>query len=251
MPPRIIPSLLLRGRGLVKGINFKDRRYIGDPINAVHIFNEKEVDELVFLDITATAENRLPDLSHIQQIADECYMPFAVGGGIRKVEDIRALLNAGAEKVVINTAAEESPHILREAADTFGSQCIVASIDSKKNPLGGYETFTHSGGKRAGKGPIKHAKTMQELGAGEILLTSIDREGTMAGYDLELIQKAAKALTIPLIASGGAGKTEDFKAARDAGASACAAGSMFVFHGRRRAVLINYPEKKELEETFK
>ena len=248
--PRVIPCLLLRGRGLVKGIRFKDYRYVGDPINAVHIFNEKEVDELAFMDITATEENRTPDLSHIRQIADECYMPFSVGGGIRKIENIRDILNAGAEKVILNTAAIESPGLIRQAADKFGSQCIVASIDVKKNILGKYEVITHSGTKKTGKDPVTYARELMEEGAGEILLTSIDREGTMEGYDLNLTKIVSEALTIPVIASGGAGKNKDFKDAVEAGASAAAAGSMFVFHGRRRAVLINYPDKKELKELF-
>jgi len=248
---RVIPTLLLKGRGLVKGVGFKDHRYIGDPINAVHIFNAKEADELVFLDISATSENRLPDLNHIQQIADECYMPFAVGGGIRRIEDIRAILNAGAEKIVINTVVVENPDLIREASQMFGSQCIVVSIDVRKNLFGGYEVITRGGTRKIGQDPIVFAKKAAEQGAGEILLTSIDREGSMEGYDLELTKKVSAAVSIPVIASGGAGTLQHIKEAIQSGAQAAAAGSMFVFHGRRRAVLINYPDKKELEELFK
>jgi cyclase len=248
---RVIPTLLLKGRGLVKGIRFKDHRYIGDPINAVHIFNAREADELVFLDISATSENRLPDLNHIQQIADECYMPFAVGGGIRKVEDIRAILNAGAEKVVINTAVAENPNLIRAASQVFGNQCIIVSIDARKKLLGGYETLTHCGTKKTGKDPVELAKLVAESGAGEILLTSVDCEGSMNGYDLELTKKVSAALDIPVIASGGAGNIQHISEAIHSGAQAVAAGSMFVFHGRRRAVLISYPDKTQLVELFK
>jgi imidazole glycerol-phosphate synthase subunit HisF len=250
--PRVIPCLLLRGRGLVKGVRFKDHRYLGDPINAVHIFNTKEVDELAFLDISATAENRIVDLKHIEQIADECYMPFAVGGGIRTVEQTREILNSGAEKVIINTAPVDTPNFIRDAAEKCGSQSIVASIDARKNKFGQYDAHIRCGVKSTGLDPVKLAVQMEFLGAGEILLTSIDREGTMEGYDLELIKRVSKAVTIPVIASGGAGKKQDLADAINIGnASAVAAGSMFVFHGPRRAVLINYPDKKEMEETFK
>jgi cyclase len=249
--PRVIPILLLRGEGLVKGIQFKDYRYVGDPMNAIKIFNEKEVDELIFLDILATKENRIPRLDYIGKIADECYMPFGVGGGIKNVEEIRRILYAGAEKVSINTAAVENPALIKEAANQFGSQSVVVSIDVKKRWGGSNNVYTHAGSKQTKLEPVRWAVRAAELGAGEILLNSIDRDGMMQGYDLELIAQVASAVDVPVIACGGAGKVEDLgEAVYRGGASAVAAGSMFVFHGRKRAVLINYPTQEELEDVF-
>jgi cyclase len=246
-----MPVLLLKGVGLVKGVNFKNHTYLGDPLNAVRIFNTKEVDELVFLDITATAEGRTPDISLVEKIADECYMPFAVGGGINSVEQIREILSAGAEKVCINTAAIENPPFVSEAAKVFGSQSIVVSVDVKERVLRGNDVFTRSGLKPIGRNPVEAARQMQDAGAGEIMLTSIDREGTMKGYDIELTRNVADAVSIPVIASGGAGRLSDMAdAVKLGGASAVSAGSFFVFHGPRRAVLINFPEKHELEALF-
>lgn len=250
MRPRVIPILLLRGEGLVKGTKFKDYVYLGDPINAVHIFDEKEVDELIFLDISATLENRIPSLEYIAGIADECYMPFAVGGGIKNLEQIQAILHAGAEKVSINTSAVENPGLITEAAKLCGSQSVVVSIDVRKGWGNSYQVYTHSGSKKTKLDPVQWAKRAEELGAGEILLTSIDLDGTMNGYDLNLIQSVSKAVTVPVISCGGAGKVEHLVEAMRNGASAVAAGSMFVFHGRRRAVLISYPTEEELEQGF-
>jgi len=250
MRPRVIPVLLLKGEGLVKGTRFKDYAYLGDPINAVHIFDEKEVDELIFLDITATRENRVPGLEYIAGIADECYMPFAVGGGIRNVEQIRALLHAGAEKVSINSAAVEQPDLITEAANLFGSQSVVVSIDVKKGRENSYHVYTHAGTKKTQLDPVQWAIRAAELGAGEILLTSIDHDGTMNGYDLNLVQKVSQAVTVPVIACGGAGRVEHFAEVMRHGASAVAAGSMFVFHGKRRAVLISYPTEMELQTAI-
>lgn len=252
MRPRVMPCLLLKDKGLVKGVSFKDHRYVGDPINAVNIFNTKEVDELVFLDITATNEGRTISLETVQKIADECYMPFAVGGGIRSVRDIKNLLHAGAEKVCINTAAIDNPNLVREATEVFGSQSIVVSIDVKRKRLHGYEVVTHSGKRPTGKNPVDVAVTLEYHGAGEIFLTSIDRDGTMEGYDIELIRHVLDAVNIPVIACGGAGKIEDFRMAVENGhASAVSAGSLFVFHGPRRAVLINFPTEEQLEKVFR
>lgn len=203
MRPRIIPVLLLRGEGLVKGKKFRDYVYLGDPINAVHIFDEKEVDELIFLDITATREGRLPRLDYIAGIADECYMPFAVGGGIRSVEQMRAILQAGAEKVSINTAAVENPALISEAADRFGSQSVVVAIDVRKGWGSSYRVYTHSGATKTALDPVQWAKDAAERGAGEILLTSIDHDGTMAGYDIALLQSVSREVTVPVIACGG------------------------------------------------
>jgi len=250
MRPRVIPVLLLKGDGLVKGTRFKDYAYLGDPINAVHIFDEKEVDELIFLDITATRENRVPGIEYIAGIADECYMPFAVGGGIRNVEQIRALLHAGAEKISLNTAAMENPGLITEAANLFGSQSVVVSIDVRKGWGSSYQVYTHSGTKRTNFDPVQWAIRAAELGAGEILLTSIDHDGTMSGYDLNLVQQVSQTVSIPVVACGGAGRVEHFAEAIRHGASAVAAGSMFVFHGKRRAVLISYPTEAELQKAF-
>ncbi len=244
--PRVIPSLLLRGDGLVKGVRFKDYQYVGDPINAIKIFNEKEVDELFFLDITATAEGRTPRLELVQQLADECYMPFGVGGGIGGVDHARDILKAGAEKVVINSAAVADPQIITQIAGLFGNQSVVVSIDARKKWTGGYLVHTHSGTVKTRREPVEWAVEAAERGAGEILINAIDRDGTSEGYDMQLVEKVAVAVDVPVIACGGAGSVAHLHEALDAGAAAVAAGSFFVFHGRKRAVLINFPEPKEL-----
>lgn len=239
---RVIPCLLLKDRGLVKTVKFKDPKYIGDPINTVRIFNDKEVDEIVLLDITATIKKSKPNLRLIYEIASECFMPLAYGGGINQIEDIKQILSVGVEKVIINSFAFENPNFVREAADRFGSQSIVVSIDVKKNFFGRYEVYTHGGRRGTKQNPIDFASKMQEFGAGEILLNSIDMDGGMKGYDIELIKSVSENLKIPLIACGGAGRLEDFKEAiQKGGASAVAAGSFFVFQGPNKAVLISYP----------
>ena len=245
-----MPVLLLRGEGLVKGIQFKNYTYVGDPMNAIHIFNEKEVDELVFLDITATQENRAPRLEYIAKIADECFMPFAVGGGIKDVKQIREILYGGAEKVSINTAAVENPTLISEAANLFGSQSVVVSIDYKNTWPDNKRVFTYSGTKNTKLDPVEWAVRVAELGAGEILLNSMDRDGSMEGYDIETIAQVSSAVNVPVIACGGAGNIEHLGEAVRNGASALAAGSMFVFHGQKRAVLISYPTQKELDRVF-
>ncbi|PIN69085.1 imidazole glycerol phosphate synthase subunit HisF [Candidatus Woesearchaeota archaeon CG11_big_fil_rev_8_21_14_0_20_43_8] len=247
---RVIPCLLLKGKGLVKSIRFKDHRYIGDPMNAVKIFSEKEVHELVFLDITASKEGKRISTSTVADIADECYMPFAVGGGIKTIEDIHELLNNGAEKVSINTAAIENPGLIKEASRIFGNQSILVSIDAKKKMFGGYDVLLK--GKKTGIDPIKHAIDMEKMGAGEIMITSVDNDGKMEGYDLELVKMVSDAVSVPVIACGGAGSVKDLgDAVKTGNASAVAAGSLFVYHGPRRAVLINFPDKEELEGVFR
>lgn len=249
--PRVIPVLLLKNKGLVKTIKFKKPTYIGDPINAVKIFNDLESDELVFLDITATKENRtiLPEL--VKDIGDEAYMPFAVGGGIKHIDNIKKLIQAGAEKVVINSAAITNPNLIKEAAETFGNQSIIVSIDIKKNIFGKFKIAINGGNTLVDKDIITHAKEMEYGGAGEIIINSVDNDGMMMGYDINLIKSITDAVSIPVIACGGAGTLSHFAdAVNFANAAAVAAGSMFVFHGSRRAVLINYPEKKELESIF-
>jgi cyclase len=245
--PRVIPVLLLRGEGLVKGVQFKNYKYVGDPINAVKIFSTKEVDELFFLDIFATTEKRSVSIDLVRKIADEAYMPFGVGGGIRSVAEIKALLAAGAEKISLNTSAVENPGLIEEAAGYSGSQSVVVSIDFRRNWKGDYRVITCSGGKVSDLHPVEWAVRAEKHGAGEILLNSIDRDGTGKGYDLKLVSEVSKAVKIPVIACGGAGKVQDLvDAIRVADASAVAAGSLFVFHGPKRAVLINFPPAGEL-----
>ncbi len=247
---RVIPCLLLREQGLVKTIKFKDPKYVGDPVNAVRIFNEKEVDELIFLDITATIENRKPNFRMIADIASECFMPFSYGGGIRELEDLKILFSLGVEKVIINSHAALNPDFIRSASSLYGSQSIVVSIDVRKNLVGHYETYILGGRRGTGRGVVDFAKEMEAMGAGEIFLNSIDRDGTGRGYDIDIIRKVSHAISIPLVACGGAGRIEDLAEAVAGGASAVAAGSMFVFHGKHRAVLITYPLYEELERKF-
>lgn len=244
---RVIPCLLLKGGGLVKTVQFKDPRYVGDPINAVKIFNDKECHELVFLDITATDQKRRPRFELIADIASECFMPFAYGGGIRNLEDVREILRLGVEKVVINSYFIENPAFVTEAAEVFGSQSIVVSIDAKKNFWGKYEAYTNSGMVNTKLDPAELAVKAEKFGAGEIIINSVDRDGTMKGYDIDLIKKVAEAVTIPVVALGGAGSSEDFgRAVKEGKASAVAAGSLFVFFGKHRAVMINFPGDEEL-----
>jgi cyclase len=249
--PRVMPCLLLKDGGLVKTVKFKDPGYIGDPINAIRIYNEKEVDELIFLDITATLEKRQPPFKVLSEIASECFMPVAYGGGVRDLETIRQILSLGIEKVAINSYAVENPDFVRAAADKYGSSTIVVSIDVRKKMFGRYEVFTNGGRKGTNLDPVEFAVKMDQMGAGEILLTAIDRDGTQEGYDIELIKSVTGAVGVPVIACGGAGKIDDFRAAvKEGGASACAAGSMVVYFGRNRAVLITFPERKKLEEAL-
>lgn len=244
--PRVIPALLLQGQGLVKTVKFKDPKYLGDPINIVRIFNDKEVDELIFLDITATPERRRPPFEMLAKITSECFMPLGYGGGIRSLEDVKTLLALGIEKVILNTAAVELPELVTQAAEYAGSQAVVISMDVKRGLLGKYEVFTHSGTKATGLDPLRHAQEMERRGAGELFVNSIDRDGTMQGYDLDLIRRVAQAVGIPVIACGGAGNLQHLAEAIRAGASAAAAGSMFVFQGPLRGVLISYPSHEEL-----
>jgi imidazole glycerol-phosphate synthase subunit HisF len=246
--PRVIPVLLLRNGGLVKTEAFGKQRYIGDPINAVRIFNDLRADELVFLDILATRERRRISLDFVRDVGEEANMPFAVGGGIRSLEDIREILSAGAEKVVVNSFAAENPDFIAQAADAFGSSTITVCIDVKKKRLGAPRTWIASGTQATDYAPEEFARLAEEKGAGEIIVQSISRDGTMEGYDLDLIARVSEAVTIPVVALGGAGGLEHLRQAYDQTyASALAAGSMFVFHGPRRGVLINYPDRAELQ----
>lgn len=247
--PRVIPALLLKGQGLVKTVKFKDPQYLGDPINIVRIFNDKEVDEIVLLDITATPENRGPQFEMLKNIASEAFIPLAYGGGIRSMGDVRTLLGIGIEKLIMNTASVESPSLVRDVADHAGSQAAVVSIDVKKNLLGKYEVFTRCAQMKTGLDPVKHAMDMEKMGAGEILINSIDRDGTMQGYDIELTRRVADAVSIPVVACGGAGNLNHVaEVIKEGHASAAAAGSMFVFQGPLRGVLISYPTPQELKQ---
>ena len=249
---RVIPCLLLRRAGFVKTVRFDDPTYLGDPINIVKLFSDMEVDELGILDITATTEGRPPQFDLLASIADNAFMPLSYGGGLTGVDQIRRILGIGYEKVVLGTAAAERPELVTEAARIVGSQSVVVSIDAKRGLLGKYEVRIRAGRHRTRTDPVTYARQMEERGAGEILLTAIDRDGLMEGYDLPLIRQVADAVTIPVIASGGAGTLEDFAAAvREGGASAVAAGSMFVFHGRRRAVLVKFPTRAELDAVLR
>jgi cyclase len=243
---RVIPCLLLANESLVKTIRFCDPRYIGDPINAVRLFNDMEVDELIFLDITATIENRRPNLEMLRKIASECFMPLTYGGGIKSVDEIKEILNIGIEKVAINSHSFENIELISKASGLYGSQCIVSSIDVKRNSSGGHEVYSHSGTKKTNTNPEEWSVKSEKAGAGEILLTSIDKDGTWSGYDIEMIRKVSGKINIPLIANGGAGSLSDFRSAvMDGGASAVAAGSMFVYQKKDCGVLINYPQQNE------
>lgn len=227
---RIMPTLLFKDLGLVKGVHFDSWRRVGSVMQAVKVYNMREVDELVFLDISATREGRSPDFELVDEIADECFMPLTVGGGVRTIEDVTRLLQVGADKVAMNTAAVLSPDLIRSVAQKFGSQCVVVSIDAKRLSDGQYEVFTHSGAQATGKDPVTLARDVETLGAGEILITSIERDGTMRGYDLDLTQRVSEAVSIPVIASGGAGSYEHMAQVLRVGkASAVAAASVFHF----------------------
>lgn len=248
--PRIIPVLLLKDLALVKSIQFKNPKYIGDPINAVRIFNDLKADELVFLDIEASKKNRLISLDFVKNVGEEANMPFAVGGGIRSIEDIKTIINTGAEKVVINTFAAQNPDFIKKASDFFGSSTIIVCIDVKKSMFRGQRTRILSGSKSTAYHPIEFARLMEKNGAGELIIQSIERDGTMQGYDIELIKSVSTSVSIPVVALGGAGKKEDLTEVYQKGfANGLAAGSLFIYQSKKRGVLVNYPEKKEL--TFK
>ena len=249
--PRIIPVLLLKGKGLVKTVKYRNPVYIGDPINAVRIFNDLEADELVFLDITASREGRTISIDLVRQLGDEAFMPFAVGGGINNVGTAIELISAGAEKVIMNTVFGENPKIISDIANIIGSQSTVVSIDVKNNWRGRYKVCVKSGTKDTNMDPVTAAKKAVDLGAGEIILNYLPYDSMMCGYNLELIQMIAHEINVPVIASCGAGNLKHIKEAVDNGAHAAAAGSLFVFHGSRRAVLINYPSADEMISTFK
>ncbi|WP_027910591.1 AglZ/HisF2 family acetamidino modification protein [Pseudomonas sp. URMO17WK12:I4] len=248
---RVIPALLLREGGLVKTQKFSKHKYIGDPINAIRIFNEKEVDELVLLDIDATRKGREPDYDLIEGVAGECFMPLGYGGGIASVDQARRIFSAGVEKVVLQTSALTNPRLVTDIAERFGSQSVVVSIDVKRDWLGRYRLWSSATGRIVTRDWLETLTGLVAAGAGEVLLNAVDRDGVQAGYDLRLIKMAAESVDVPLIALGGAGKLSDFGQAIEAGASAVAAGSFFVMQGTHRAVLITYPEYADLERSLR
>lgn len=248
LKPRVIPCLLLRGQGLYKTIKFGTPRYVGDPINAVKIFNEKEVDELLLIDIAATREKREPNYQLIGDIAGECFMPLGYGGGVSSLDQIRRLQRVGVEKVALTSAAFKNARLLEESCDVFGSSSIVAGIDVKRTFFGKYEVWIDAGGTNTKEDPRRYAEKLARLGVGEILVNSIDRDGTMAGFDVPLLRQVSSAVDTPVIACGGAGSLEHIhQAIAETGISAAAAGSLFVYQGRHKAVLINYPTPAELQ----
>lgn len=252
--PRIIPFLLVHKKGLVKSIQFRDYKYVGDPINAVRIFNEKEADELMVVDIDATVENREPDYKMIQNLATECRMPLCYGGGIKTVEQAQKIFSLGVEKIALSSTVITNPEIVKVIASKVGSQSVVVVLDVKKKVLGGYEVYTHNGKKATGISPLELATKMEKLGAGEIVINSIDQDGMMKGYDSKLVDLIRKSISLPLTILGGAGNLQDIGALiKEYGIIGAAAGSLFVFKGVYRAVLISYPnwiEKDKLINEF-
>lgn len=249
--PRVIPCLLVHDKGLVKTVQFKDPKYVGDPINAVRIFNEKECDELMVIDIDATRENREPDYKMIENLAAECRMPLCYGGGVKTVEQAHRIFSLGVEKIAISSAAIQSPELVTAMAERVGSQSVVVVLDVKKKMLGSYEMYTHNGKKSTGKNPVEMAVKMQELGAGEIVINSIDQDGMMKGYDLAIVEKIRKAISLPLTVLGGAGSLQDIgKLIKQYNIIGAAAGSLFVFKGIYKAVLINYPNWEEKDRLI-
>lgn len=249
--PRIIPCLLISKKGLVKTVNFKNPKYIGDPINAVKIFNEKEVDEIMILDIDASTLNQPPNFSLIEKLALECRMPLAYGGGIKKIEDVITIIKLGCEKVVISSAAILNPILIKEASNKVGKQSISVVADVKKNFFGNYNIFFHNGTVECGISLKDFVKKMEDFGAGEIVLNSIDYDGTGLGYDLDLVEYVRDLIDIPITVLGGAGTLNDVKKlVNKFGIIGAAAGSLFVLKGKYRAVLISYPSYQEKLKIF-
>lgn len=248
---RIIPCLLLHEGGLVKTEKFKNPKYVGDPINAVKIYNEKEVDELIFLDIDASKLKREPNLSIIEELATESFMPFAYGGGITTLQQIQHILKIGVEKVVINRSALVNPNFIREASKHFGSSTIIVAIDIKKDIWGNYKVYDHVKKKIEALTPEDHALKMYEAGAGELFINNVDRDGTYGGFDWQILKSINDTVPVPLIGCGGAAKLTDLKdVVSKANISGVAAGSIFVYQGPHRAVLISYPSHDQLQQLF-
>lgn len=242
---RLIPCLSLRGHGLVKTIQFDKGRYLGDPINAVKIYNDREVDELFVIDIDATEKSQKPDIEFLKKITQQCFMPAGYGGGISNIDDVKALFEIGFEKIAICSAAYNNPKLIEQAAGIFGSQSVVGVIDVFNNS-GKREVYIESGKKKISEDVVDYAQRLVKLGVGELFINSIDRDGMMCGYDLELISQITSVVDVPVVVCGGAGTIKDCSDAVKAGASAVAAGSLFVYWGRKKAVLINYPDSEDI-----
>ncbi len=246
---RVMPCLLLDGEGLYKTVRFKDPKYVGDPINAVRIFNERFVDEIVFLDISASRTHRGPNYEAVAAIAEECFIPLCYGGGVSSVDQARRLFGLGVEKISLNTAAVQRPELIGEMASTFGSQSVIVAMDVGRNWTGRSQVRLQNGRRNTGLEPVSWARRAVDLGAGELLVNSVDRDGTGKGFDLKVLAAVTSAVDVPVIACGGAGTLEHLSdAVLEAGVAAVAAGSLFVFKGKHRAVLINYPSQAELRE---
>lgn len=249
--PRVIPCLLIENGAMVKTRRFKKRTYLGDPVNVINLFNRFEVDEIALLDIGCSPHNREPDVELIATLAEECWVPLSYGGGLSNLKQIESVILSGVEKVVLNTALAKDLTLAEEAAKEFGGQAIVGSIDARKKPLGGYEAYACGGTRRLKTSPTDRARQLEAAGVGEILLQSIERDGEMGGYDLELIQQVTDVTSLPVIACSGAGtRAQLADPIKCAGASAAAAGSLFVFSGPERGVLINFPERPLLERIL-
>lgn len=246
---RIIPVLLLKNNGLYKGVEFKNHSYVGDPINTIKLFNDKEVDELVVFDIEASKENKAIDFEYLEEIVSEAFMPVAYGGGVKSLEDARRIFSLGVEKVILNTYAILNNNLISELSKIYGNQSVLFSLDYKKSMFS-YNCYIKSGTEKIKENIFELAKKMESLGAGEIILNSIDNDGKMNGYDLKLLKELSGQLSIPVVIAGGAKTIDDFKFAKENGASACAASSMFVYHGPHKAVLISYPNYNILREKL-
>lgn len=250
--PRIIPSLLIHDNGLIKTVNFKNPKYVGDPINAVKIFNEKAVDELAIFDIDATVFGKEPNYSLIERLASQSMMPLCYGGGVKTVEQAQRIFSLGIEKIALSSAVLHNPKLISDISERVGAQSVIVVLDVKKKMLGGYEVYTHNGKKATGINPFKFVEEAQRLGAGEIVINSIDRDGLMKGYDMDLIAKVREKISLPMTVLGGAGSLEDIeKVINRHGVIGVAAGSLFVFKGPYKAVLINYPTQTEKNKIFK
>ena len=251
LSPRIIPCLLVHNKGLVKTVKFKDAKYVGDPINAVKIFNEKEADELMLLDIDATVENRESNYKMIENLAVECRMPLCYGGGIKTVEQAQKIFNLGVEKIALSSSVLENPSLVTEIAKEVGSQSVVVVLDVKKKIFGGYDVYTHNGTRKTKIDLEIFIKELQVLGVGEIVINSIDNDGLMKGYDIGLISKIKPIIDVPMTVLGGAGNLEDMEnLIKEFGIIGCAAGSLFVFKGKYKAVLINYPNQEKRNQII-
>lgn len=252
LKPRIIPCLLVKNKGLVKTVNFGNPKYVGDPINAVRIFNEKEVDELIVLDIDATADNREPDYKMIENLAAECRMPLCYGGGVKSVKQAQRIFELGVEKVAFSSSVIENPQLVAETAKIVGNQSVIVVLDIKKSFTGKYEIWTKNANNNTKKNPVEFAKLLEKLGVGEIIINSIDKDGTMKGYDLSLVEKIRDSISVPMSVLGGAGSLQDIgNLINKFGVIGAAAGSLFVFKGVYRAVLINYPARTEKETLIR